>query len=535
MKEGPPSRQRLRRLSDEEIALWTEVARSVKRRRGAVLPTPSKPVVAEPPPAPPPMRAEAPASRLAKPSAPPLAPIDRRLKRKLKRGRGEIDGAIDLHGLTQAEAHQALRGFLRHSQARGSRLVIVVTGKGGPLDEQAGWPQERGVLQTADPALAARAGPALRRARLRGGGTRARRVGRALRAPAAGLTRGPPSALAGATPALVSGGAISSRGFHVFNGLRRHFRLSGFQAVCDCQAGSRPLAHCLSLFGLGARLQKSFRKLRSSVRGLQKAFNRLQKISFSFSESRIINGLRANGGQKNCRVRRGPDMGRAPPRPTVLTRESTFGARRPGQLHVPPSSIQILACRRVIDFEAGLRSRADASLRGERIVNVADPFVKKKVFFITPKLGARRFPHFPPPSCLKAPGAAGGQLRTRGRLGVTAVWPSGRLPPSLRPSDPATKRSPRARLQVIHHLRTLGTIATVSSNFVTAVRYRKCERLPMAAMALAAGGDEGAALSGPTADAISAKSDCPHLAQFNRTVSHRNTPVTRRVIAPLLP
>ena len=36
--------------------------------------------------------------------------------------------------MNQAEAHQALRGFLRHSQARGARLVIVVTGKGGPLD-----------------------------------------------------------------------------------------------------------------------------------------------------------------------------------------------------------------------------------------------------------------------------------------------------------------------------------------------------------------------------------------------------------------
>ncbi len=151
MKEGPPSRQRLRRLSDEEIALWTEVARSVKRRRGAVLPTPSKPVVGDPPPAPPPMRAEAPASRQTKPSAPPLAPIDRRLKRKLKRGRGEIDGVIDLHGLTQAEAHQALRGFLRHSQARGARLVIVVTGKGGPLDEPGSWPRERGVLRRVTP------------------------------------------------------------------------------------------------------------------------------------------------------------------------------------------------------------------------------------------------------------------------------------------------------------------------------------------------------------------------------------------------
>ena len=151
MKETPPRPQRLRRLTDEEIALWTEVARSVARRRGAALPTPSNPVRAARPPAPPPSTAEPPAARPAKPSAPPLAPIERRLKRELSRGRAAIDAAIDLHGLTQAEAHQALRGFLRHSQARGARLVIVVTGKGGPLDEPGPWPQERGVLRRLAP------------------------------------------------------------------------------------------------------------------------------------------------------------------------------------------------------------------------------------------------------------------------------------------------------------------------------------------------------------------------------------------------
>jgi DNA-nicking Smr family endonuclease len=52
--------------------------------------------------------------------------------------------------LTQAEAHQALRGFLRQSQARGARLVIVVTGKGAPLDEVR-WPNERGVLKRLTP------------------------------------------------------------------------------------------------------------------------------------------------------------------------------------------------------------------------------------------------------------------------------------------------------------------------------------------------------------------------------------------------
>ena len=145
-----PRPQRLRRLTDEEIALWTEVARSVARRRGAILPTPSGPVRPGRAPHPPAAQAEPSSPRLAKTPPPPLAPIERRLKRELQRGRAEIDAALDLHGLTQAEAHQALRGFLRHSQARGARLVIVVTGKGGgPFDEPGTG--ERGVLRRVTP------------------------------------------------------------------------------------------------------------------------------------------------------------------------------------------------------------------------------------------------------------------------------------------------------------------------------------------------------------------------------------------------
>jgi DNA-nicking Smr family endonuclease len=149
VKEAPP--HRLRRLSDEEIALWTEVARSVSRRRGASLPVASKPIASKAPAPPTADAAAAAEQRPAKPRALPLAPIERRLKRELARGRGAIDGALDLHGMTQAEAHQALRGFLRHSQTRGARLVIVVTGKGGPLDEPAPWGQERGVLRRLAP------------------------------------------------------------------------------------------------------------------------------------------------------------------------------------------------------------------------------------------------------------------------------------------------------------------------------------------------------------------------------------------------
>ena len=76
------------------------------------------------------------------PAAPALAPLGRRLRQRLARGVKAIDGRLDLHGMTQARAHGALLGFLRAAQARGSRIVLVITGKG--IVDAAG---ERGVLR----------------------------------------------------------------------------------------------------------------------------------------------------------------------------------------------------------------------------------------------------------------------------------------------------------------------------------------------------------------------------------------------------
>lgn len=144
--------RRLRKLSDEEIILWTSVAKGVARRAGAVLPRP----FAEPKPAsadPKSLVPVRPAATTPAKSAPlPLAPIDRKLKRALARGRDVVDDALDLHGLTQAEAHRTLRGFLRHAHARGARLVIVVTGKGLVRPSSARvWPDEPGVLKRVVP------------------------------------------------------------------------------------------------------------------------------------------------------------------------------------------------------------------------------------------------------------------------------------------------------------------------------------------------------------------------------------------------
>jgi DNA-nicking Smr family endonuclease len=139
---------RRRDLSDEEEALWSGVARSVKPLRPAKPKAKSAKAKAavtslhqaeERKPA---------ASRAALPPAikpPPLAPLDRRGKKRVARGRDPIDARIDLHGKTQTEAHDALMRFMRRAQSNGARLVLVVTGKGSgtPRDGE----RERGVLR----------------------------------------------------------------------------------------------------------------------------------------------------------------------------------------------------------------------------------------------------------------------------------------------------------------------------------------------------------------------------------------------------
>ena len=42
----------------------------------------------------------------------------------------QIDARIDLHGLTQSEAHIALLRFLQRAQREGLRHALVITGKG---------------------------------------------------------------------------------------------------------------------------------------------------------------------------------------------------------------------------------------------------------------------------------------------------------------------------------------------------------------------------------------------------------------------
>jgi len=79
--------------------------------------------------------------------------LDGRTAVRLKRGLLEPEARLDLHGLTEAVAHQALLTFLRGAHHRGARLVLVVTGKGGPkaADGFGHFGEGRGILKSAVP------------------------------------------------------------------------------------------------------------------------------------------------------------------------------------------------------------------------------------------------------------------------------------------------------------------------------------------------------------------------------------------------
>lgn len=56
--------------------------------------------------------------------------VDKRTAQRFKRGRMDIDGTIDLHGMTQEAAHIALHRFVEGGAAAGKRCLLVITGKG---------------------------------------------------------------------------------------------------------------------------------------------------------------------------------------------------------------------------------------------------------------------------------------------------------------------------------------------------------------------------------------------------------------------
>ncbi|MCT7376231.1 Smr/MutS family protein [Chelativorans salis] len=120
-------------LTPEDRILWSRVARTAVPMKGKSFPDAGL----EPPPTTPAGKRK----RLLAPAAVPGADVSARPARhprkldeptreKLAKGRLDIGGRVDLHGMTQEEAHILLLSFLRRAYEADRRYVLVITGKG---------------------------------------------------------------------------------------------------------------------------------------------------------------------------------------------------------------------------------------------------------------------------------------------------------------------------------------------------------------------------------------------------------------------
>ena len=143
MARNPPDRKprppRPATPAVPDEALFESAMRDVDalpKKKRAAPPSGKKPVAPVKPRAA--SRPQPPAAAASPPPAPRLAPldlgrsgdVDARTLDRLRRGQLRPQGRLDLHGMTQVEAHGALDKFIPRAQAAGKRCVIVITGKG---------------------------------------------------------------------------------------------------------------------------------------------------------------------------------------------------------------------------------------------------------------------------------------------------------------------------------------------------------------------------------------------------------------------
>ena len=124
-------------LAEDDAALFDSVMRDVEKIRNKSDSPSAPPVKNTAAPKPSPSRPSRAGAPTAKPTAalPTLAAgtsadVDARTMDRLRRGRLRPEARLDLHGLTQDEAHRALDRFITHAQSSGVRSIIIITGKG---------------------------------------------------------------------------------------------------------------------------------------------------------------------------------------------------------------------------------------------------------------------------------------------------------------------------------------------------------------------------------------------------------------------
>ncbi len=136
-----------RKLSDEDRILWNRVAKTATPLKGDAVRLLSDPEPADTAPMDQMFFADAAANPIN--GQPPKERLqahrfDAPTRNKLSKGRLPIEGRVDLHGMTQREAHALLLSFLHRAYAEGMRYVLVITGKGSSFGSD-------GVLRRAVP------------------------------------------------------------------------------------------------------------------------------------------------------------------------------------------------------------------------------------------------------------------------------------------------------------------------------------------------------------------------------------------------
>ncbi|MGE0626219.1 MAG: Smr/MutS family protein [Hyphomicrobiaceae bacterium] len=170
---GGGDRRRPRGLSEEDAALWRHVTRDVRRTvsKTRVAPVDMRndatsggdaaarpqrtrtpdPVEARPAPPAKPSRPEGKRAAREVQDEPQMVVLERRKARRIARGGIEIEARLDLHGMTQDEAHGALSQFLHRAAADGLKTVLIITGKGAPQGRSTrdgdNFGRDRGVLR----------------------------------------------------------------------------------------------------------------------------------------------------------------------------------------------------------------------------------------------------------------------------------------------------------------------------------------------------------------------------------------------------
>jgi DNA-nicking Smr family endonuclease len=162
----------MRKLADEERALWAKVIATVKPLHRVAVPVVQGPHKERSRPSPQQARPRTASLRAGTPPPASANTLDGSWDRRLSRGLVRPDVTIDLHGHSLAAAHALLDRRLEAAIGAGDRLVLLVTGRPPAGDER---PARRGAIRAAvgDWLAASRHGPeiaAIRAAHARHGG-----------------------------------------------------------------------------------------------------------------------------------------------------------------------------------------------------------------------------------------------------------------------------------------------------------------------------------------------------------------------------